>query len=72
MLSRLSTEVLQELYPDEALDGDTSRSIRERTVLDRQLRTARRRGYAVSEGESEEGVISLAVPVPDPTGCSTG
>lgn len=72
MLSRLPTEVLQELYPDEALDGVTSRSIRERTVLDRQLRTARRRGYAVSEGESEEGVISLAVPVPGPDGVLYG
>ena len=72
MLSRLPAEVVHELYPEERLAGVTSRSIRDRTVLDRQLRTTRRRGYAMSDGESEEGVVSVAVPLPGPDGAVYG
>ncbi|HEU4997920.1 MAG TPA: IclR family transcriptional regulator [Lapillicoccus sp.] len=72
MLSSLPVDVVHALYPQETLDGVTSRSIRERRVLDRQLRTARQRGYAVSDGESEDGVVSVAVPVTGSDGALYG
>jgi DNA-binding IclR family transcriptional regulator len=72
MLSRLPAQALYELYPEPVLVGVTARSIRDRPRLERQLRTARRRGYAVSDGESEEGVVSVAVPVSGPDGALYG
>ncbi len=63
MLSQLPLEQLHLLYPDEMLTGVTEHSITTRTDLERDLQTIRRRGYATSDEESEDGVASVAVPV---------
>jgi DNA-binding IclR family transcriptional regulator len=55
---------LHQLLPDEELARITSRSIGSRTELEAELSTTRERGYAVNREESEEGVASVAVPIP--------
>ena len=64
MLSALSAEELRRLFPDERLKTLTGRSIPTRTELEAELARVRRRGYASSTEESEEGVASVAVAVP--------
>jgi DNA-binding IclR family transcriptional regulator len=64
MLSELSAEELRRLFPDERLETMTGRSIPTRTELEAELERIRRRGYASATEESEEGVASVAVPVP--------
>lgn len=72
MLSRLTTEQLHALYPAEILAGVTEHSIRTRAALERDLQTVRRRGFATSDEESEDGVASVAVPVSGVGGMSLG
>lgn len=68
MLSQLTHEELHALYPTEELEPTTERSLTSRIALERDLQLTRRRGYAVSNQESEEGVTSLAVPIASPSG----
>lgn len=68
MLSTLSLEELRALYPIDELEAVNRRSITSRDVLERDLEKTRRRGYALSQQESEEGVESVAVPVLSPSG----
>jgi IclR family transcriptional regulator, acetate operon repressor len=67
-LSQMSGEELRRLYPHEDLDRITDNTITSRAKLERALDTIRRRGYALSNEESEDGVASVAVPVASPTG----
>jgi DNA-binding IclR family transcriptional regulator len=60
----LSQPELRDLLPDEQLQRITSHSIGSRTELEAELSAIRERGYAVNRGESEEGVASVAVPIP--------
>ncbi|WP_433409716.1 IclR family transcriptional regulator [Saccharomonospora azurea] len=64
LLAQLSTDDLRRLFPNEELDGLTSNSIRSRTDLEIELDGVRRRGYATSNEESEEGVSSVSVAFP--------
>jgi DNA-binding IclR family transcriptional regulator len=64
MLAQLSQPELRQLLPDEQLERITSRSIGSRTELETELYRIRERGYAVNREESEEGVASVAVPIP--------
>ncbi|MQA12574.1 MAG: helix-turn-helix domain-containing protein [Pseudonocardiaceae bacterium] len=64
MLSQLSLDDLRRLYPHEELEGLTSNSIRSRTDLEIEIEGVRRRGYAMSSEESEEGVSSVSVAFP--------
>ena len=64
MLSRLPTEQFRYLYPDEELTMVTEHTVSNRTALEKQMATVRRRGYATSSEESEEGVSSIAVAFP--------
>jgi DNA-binding IclR family transcriptional regulator len=64
MLSYLSTEELYRLYPDEELEGLTPSSLRTRSALESELAKVRRRGYATSSEESEDGVCSVAAAFP--------
>jgi DNA-binding IclR family transcriptional regulator len=64
MLAELSTEQLHQLYPNEELPGLTVRSIRSRTLLEKEMVAIRKRGYATSSEESEEGVSSISVAFP--------
>ncbi len=61
MLAQMTQAEVHALFTDESLDGLTERSLRSRTELDRQLVQIRKRGYAVSSEESEQGVSSVAV-----------
>jgi IclR family acetate operon transcriptional repressor len=68
MLSMLTVEEIRVLYPSERLKGITESSLTSRTALERDLETIRRRGFALSNQESEEGVSSIAVPVKSASG----
>ncbi len=72
MLSTLSLEELRDLYPAVELEAVNTRSITSRQALERDLEITRRRGYALSQQESEEGVESVAVPVLSPSGVRYG
>ena len=63
MLSLLDADSLRSLYPDEELDAVTEKSLTTRSRLEEALETVRKRGYAMSDEESEEGVASVAVSV---------
>jgi DNA-binding IclR family transcriptional regulator len=65
LLAALPADRLATLYPDETLPTMTTRSIASRTALFDQLAAIRRRGFAHSSGESEDGVASISVPVFD-------
>jgi len=64
MLAQLSQAELRQLLPDERLAPITSHSIASRTELEVELSRIRERGYAINREESEEGVASVAVPIP--------
>jgi DNA-binding IclR family transcriptional regulator len=64
MLSCLPADELRRLYPDEDLEGLLPNSVRTRTALETELAKARRRGFATSNQESENGVSSVAVAFP--------
>jgi DNA-binding IclR family transcriptional regulator len=64
MLAQLPLPELRQLLPDEELARITALSIGSRTELEAELSAIRERGYAVNREESEEGVASVAVPIP--------
>lgn len=64
MLAQLPQRELHQLLPDEELERVTPRSIGSRTALEAELAQVREQGYAVNREESEEGVASVAVPIP--------
>jgi DNA-binding IclR family transcriptional regulator len=64
LLATLSDEQVRELYPEEKLFQLTQHSVATRTQLLEELAEIRRRGYAVSQEESEEGVSSVAIAIP--------
>lgn len=64
MLAGCSPEELRRVYPEEELGGLTANSIRTRSALERELQQVRRRGWAESKEESENGVCSVAVAYP--------
>ncbi len=61
LLATLSEDELLAVYPEEHLPKLTAHSIGSRTELIAALTEIRRRGFATSQEESEEGVKSLAV-----------
>lgn len=64
LLAQLSEPELRQLLPDEDLHRITAHSVGTRTELEAELSGIRERGYAVNREESEEGVASVAVPIP--------
>ncbi|QLL09409.1 IclR family transcriptional regulator [Mycobacterium vicinigordonae] len=64
LLAQLSEPELRQLLPEETLPTITSRSISNRTRLEDELFRIRGQGYATNREESEEGVASVAVPIP--------
>ncbi len=63
LLAHLSAEQLRALYPSGRLDACTERTITEQTILLGALQEIRRQGWALSDGELEEGLCAAAVPV---------
>lgn len=68
LLAGLEPEAVRELYPTPTLPGLTSRSIRRRADLERELVTIRERGSATNVGESEDDVTAVGVAVRDHRG----
>jgi IclR family transcriptional regulator, acetate operon repressor len=68
LLAALDDTVLRRLYPSDPLPGGTERSIRSVGQLLADLDRCRAAGYAVNSGESEDDVVSIAVPATDPHG----
>ncbi len=64
MLAQLPATELRALFPGERLERITSHSIGSRAELEAELSDIRERGYATNREESEEGVASVAVPIP--------
>jgi DNA-binding IclR family transcriptional regulator len=61
MLAQLPDSEIMELYPEPELEQLTSASIGSRDTLLEVLNEVRRKGYATSRAESEEGVTSVAM-----------
>ena len=64
LLSTLSAEELDRLYPSEDLPVLTPNSVRTWSALEKELDKGRRLGYATSNQESEDGVCLVAVAFP--------
>lgn len=64
MLAQLPEAELHQLFSGEKLQGITPHSIGRRAQLEAELSRVRERGYAVNREESEDGVASVAVPIP--------
>jgi DNA-binding IclR family transcriptional regulator len=64
LLARLPDADVARLYPDEQLARVTAHSIGTRTELHRELGRIRQQGFAANREGSEEGVASVAVPIP--------
>lgn len=63
LLSMLSDAEVTGLYPAELLPATTGRSITRRAALLRELARVRKQAFAVSHGESEDSVDSVAIPL---------
>ncbi len=63
MLACLPDETVLQLYPDERLQRLTRRTLTSRRELLRRLAGVRERGYAVNDGESEDGIVAVAAPI---------
>jgi DNA-binding IclR family transcriptional regulator len=68
ILAHLPKERIASLYPSEILPGRTPDSIVKRKVLLRSLGQVADQGYAVNEGESEEELGAVGVPILTPSG----
>ena len=68
LLSRMSDEELEALYPNEQLEQFTSRTISNLRDLKQELAKARAMGIAYNFGESVEGVHCVAGPIFDMEG----
>lgn len=67
LLSQLPDEQVGSILRRAGMPAFTARTITSPQELLGQLATVRDRGWAVDEGELEDGVVCLAVPVPSPT-----
>lgn len=63
LLSGLSDDEIQELYKDVPFVRFTGRTVSALPDLLEEVREARERGYALDEGEREDGVLCVAAPV---------
>lgn len=63
LLSRMTTQEVCALFPQERLDAVTPHTLTTRSALLAELADIRDRGYAVSRGESVPGLNTVAVPL---------
>jgi DNA-binding IclR family transcriptional regulator len=63
LLAELSSAELRRLIPGTKLPRRTARTVSTRSELEAVLAKTRERGYALSFGESEDEVSSIAVPI---------
>lgn len=64
LLAQLTESELRQALPRNDLTRITQHSIGDRAELESELARIRERGFAVNREESEEGVASVAVPIP--------
>jgi DNA-binding IclR family transcriptional regulator len=67
LLARLPRDELRRLYP-RPMAGPTPKSIVTLPLLQAELRSARRRGYATNFGESHPSLVAVAVSISDMSG----
>ncbi len=63
LLAQLPADRLRELYPSEQLTTLTTRSMKHRAELFRELKRVHKQGYGTNRGESEPDVAAVAVAV---------
>ena len=63
LLCGSTDDEIRALYDGIELRSETDRSITDVDELIAELAASREHGYAVNDGESEEGVVSIAVPI---------
>ncbi|MEE6262670.1 IclR family transcriptional regulator [Plantactinospora sonchi] len=68
LLAGLAPEAVHRLYPTERLDRVTEATNTDRATLFEELADARTLGHSVNRGESEPGLVAVAVPLPDRVG----
>jgi len=68
LLAHLAERELDRLIQHRRLEAHTANTITTPTLLKRELRTIRERGYAVDDEEIEEGLRCIGAPVRDHTG----
>jgi IclR family pca regulon transcriptional regulator len=68
LLAALPADALRRYLDSVELKALTSHTITDRAELESELRRVREQGYALVDGEREEGVRSAAAPVRDGTG----
>lgn len=65
LLAQLDDDALNRVLDGWELKPKTDRTITDHASLRRRLKEIRRLGYALNEGESEAGVLSVAAPIRD-------
>jgi DNA-binding IclR family transcriptional regulator len=68
MLADLPGEELRQLYPDENLPPESGLPPMRRGDLMAELAKVRRRGYALSWDENDDGVVAISISVPNTLG----
>lgn len=63
LLSGLSDQEIEELYPDDELPSQSTNTIRDRSALFEELDEVRARGHAFNTDEFVDGISAAAVPV---------
>ncbi|HHW18547.1 MAG TPA: IclR family transcriptional regulator [Firmicutes bacterium] len=69
LLSGLPDDVIRERYRGVCLERFTAKTVVDVEALLEQVTRARISGYALDEGEREEGVVCVAAPIRDCSGC---
>ena len=72
LLAELDNETVAALYPKKKLPSITGHTVATQATLLEQLARARRDGYSINDGESEDGVGALGVAVRDARGFALG
>ncbi|PTW60970.1 IclR family transcriptional regulator [Breoghania corrubedonensis] len=62
-LASLDDKALSRALDQMPLVGLTERTITDRALLEREIESVREQGYAINDGEREEGLRTIAVPV---------
>lgn len=68
LLAFLSREKVDGIVKEQGLERKTSRTITDRSELNRHLAKIRKRGYAIDEEEGEEGTWCVGTPIFDRSG----
>jgi DNA-binding IclR family transcriptional regulator len=71
-LAQLSERELMRMFPSERLEGLTDQSITARAELLRELKKAKRLGYATNRRESEQDIHAVAAAIVDESGVARG